>query len=382
MRSVLIFNFDLPRIYEEWQREGHSAHHLWGATELPRYGVEVELPVYEKFGFLKQLSRRVKLLGDLDQQIRIFWNKDRYDVIYSAHHITTAFLAFLRLVRLLDKPIVAIAHRSFKKTLFSQLFTSLFVRGNDRIICLSEATKQHFIQAFGIPEEKLDVLPWCIDIQYEKLRDENIVPTSSANPYILSSGRTARDYETLLKAFGQIDCSLKVLGCSPDAAEQDARAVLNKVSQLPSNISFVDRFIPTPEAIDTIMNAYAVAIPLKVYGDAPCSAFGITSLLEAMAMAKPVVVTRNRYLGIDVEKEQIGLFVEPGDAEGWRNAITFLLENPDLAREMGQRGRKLVKEKYSLEYFTRRIASHLHSVADQQADRYLKTAVESRGLQD
>ncbi|HEY9877888.1 MAG TPA: glycosyltransferase, partial [Leptolyngbyaceae cyanobacterium] len=260
MKSVLIFNFDLPIIHHLWQQEGHSAHHLWGATELPRFGVEVDLPVYKKFGFLKRLSKRLKLLGDLDQQVRIFWKKDQYDVIYSAHHLTTSFLAFLRLVKLLDKPIVAIAHRSFKKNIFSQLFTLLFVKGNDRIICLSEATKNHFVEAFGIPEEKLDVLPWCIDIQYEKLRDEYIAEAPTANPYILSSGRTARDYETLLQAFEQIDCPLKVLGCSPDAAEQDARTLLKQKPQLPDHVSFVDRFIPTPEAVDTILSAYAVAI--------------------------------------------------------------------------------------------------------------------------
>lgn len=383
MKSVLIFNFNLPRTFAEWQQQGHSAHHLWGATELPRYGIEIEVPVYEKFSLLKKISKRLKFLGDLDQQLRVFAAKGQYDVIYSAHHLTTASLAFLRLIGLLDKPIVAIAHRSFKKNLFSQLFTALFVSGNDRIVCLSEATKQHFIDAFGMPEKKLDVLPWCIDIQYEKLRDDNIISHSLAKPYILSSGRTARDYETLLQAFEQLDCPLKVLGCSPDEAESDASSLRSQVAQIPPHVSFVDRFIPTPEAIDMIMNAYAVAIPLKIYDDSPCSAFGITSLLEAMAMAKAVVITRNPYVGIDVEQEGIGLVVEPGDVEGWQKAITFLLENPEAAQAMGQRGRQLVKEKYNLEYFSRRIASQLHSVVGQKRmDGYLKPVAESQGLPD
>ena len=364
VKAVLVFNFDLLGIYEEWNQEGHSAHHLWGATELSRYGIEVELLPYEKSPFLKKISRKLKFLGDLDQQLRIFLAKDRYDVIYSAHHLTTALLALLRKVGLLNKPIVTVAHRSFKKSVFSQLFTSLFIEGNDKILCLSEATERHLRESFSISKEKLDVLSWCIDINYEKLRDEAIDFDISKSHYILSSGRTYRDYETLLSAFQQINYSLRILGCSPVANEKDARSLYSDASQLPKNISFVDKFIPTPEALDEIKQAYAVAVPLQIYSKDPCSAFGVTSLLEAMAMGKAVIITRNDYLGIDVEKEGIGLIVEPGDVEGWRKAIKFLLDNPNAAEAMGQKGRQLVKEKYNLDFFSSQVAQHLRSVVE------------------
>ena len=364
MKTVVVFNFDLPHIFQEWKEEGHSAHHLWGVTELHKYGIDVELLPYEKSKILKKVSRKLKFLGDLDQQLRIFLAQDNYDVIYSAHHLTTACLAFLRKVKLLNKPIVAVAHRSFKKTLFSQLFTNLFVEGNDKILCLSEATKHHLHDSFGISQAKLDVLPWCIDIQYEKLWDENIAFDISKSHYILSSGRTHRDYETLLNAFQTIDYSLRILGCSPIENEKDARALYSSSSQVPNNISFVDKFIPTPEALDEIKQAYAVAIPLKIYDKEPCSAIGLTSLLEAMAMGKAVVITRSEYIGIDVEKERIGLIVEPGDVDGWRKAITFLLNNPDSAQEMGGRGRQLVKDKYNLDFFTKQVADHLRCIAN------------------
>jgi glycosyltransferase involved in cell wall biosynthesis len=364
MKTVMVFNFDLPSILQLWKKEGHSAHHLWGATELYKYDIEVEFLPYEKFSLLKKIGHKLKFLGDLDQQLRIFLNRDQYDVIYSAHHLNTAVLAFLRKVKLLNKPIVAIAHRSFKKTLFSQLFTALFVEGNDKILCLSEATKHHLHDSFGIPEAKLDTLPWCIDIQYEKLSDANIVFALSESRYILSSGRTHRDYETLLSAFEEIDYSLRILGCSPILNEKDARSLYLDYSQVPDNISFVDRFIPTPEALDEIKQAYAVAIPLKIYDKEPCSAIGLTSLLEAMAMGKAVVITRSEYVGIDVEKERIGLVVEPRDVDGWRRAITFLLNNPDSAQEMGYRGRQLVKDKYNLDFFTKELADHLHRIAN------------------
>ena len=364
MRVLILFNFDLFCILKEWQQEGHSGHHLWGATELPKYGIEVDFLEYEKFKPLKQLSQKLRLLGDLDQQVRILGCSHRYDAIFSAHHLTTALLTFLRKVGLLRTPVISINHRALKKSLFAQFYTALFVEGNDRVLCFSEATKNHLQNDFGIARSKLDVLPWCIDIEYEKLRKENIDYDLSSSQYILSSGRTFRDYETLLSAFEQIEYPLRILGCSPVAGEKDVRSLFTDISQVPANISFVDRFIPTPEAIDEIKKAYAVAIPLKITPNEPGNTFGVTSLFEAMALGKAVIITRNNYLGIDVEREGIGLVVEPGDVDGWREAITFLLKNPQRAQEMGRKGRYLIETKYNLEVFGKALTQQILRAVD------------------
>jgi glycosyltransferase involved in cell wall biosynthesis len=47
--------------------------------------------------------------------------------------------------------------------------------------------------------------------------------------------------------------------------------------------------------------------------------------------------------------EQSGLIVPPDNASALANSITRLLEHPDLARSMGQAGRRHVQENFSLE---------------------------------
>jgi len=80
-------------------------------------------------------------------------------------------------------------------------------------------------------------------------------------------------------------------------------------------------------------------------------ALGLTSLLEAMALARPVVLTRTPGLQelLDVEQEGVGLYVEPGDARGLRAAVQRLVDDPDGAAAMGRRGRALVERHYQLD---------------------------------
>ena len=44
---------------------------------------------------------------------------------------------------------------------------------------------------------------------------------------------------------------------------------------------------------------------------------GYTECLEAMAMGKPVIMTKSGCLDLNLEKEGVGLYVNPKDAEDW-----------------------------------------------------------------
>jgi len=76
--------------------------------------------------------------------------------------------------------------------------------------------------------------------------------------------------------------------------------------------------------------------------------FGIV-LIEAMASGKPVVATRTSNIPEVVRDGKTGLLVKPRDSEELAGAIIKLLEEEDLAEEMGRRGREWVKERFTLE---------------------------------
>jgi len=70
--------------------------------------------------------------------------------------------------------------------------------------------------------------------------------------------------------------------------------------------------------------------------------------LEAMASRRPVIASVAGDLLHLVRAEENALAVEPGDSEGLARAITRLLAEPEFARELGERGRAFVTQKYPL----------------------------------
>ena len=76
--------------------------------------------------------------------------------------------------------------------------------------------------------------------------------------------------------------------------------------------------------------------------------FGIV-YLEAMAQGKPVIGCQGEGIEDFVEHGKTGLLVKPKDVDSLVEAMDYLLGNPDEARAMGQRARKLILENYTWE---------------------------------
>jgi len=76
-----------------------------------------------------------------------------------------------------------------------------------------------------------------------------------------------------------------------------------------------------------------------------------SKLLNIMAAGRPVVASfpLNGDAPKIVAEAGCGLFVEAGDSEGLAKAILTLYHNPDLAREMGHRGRLYAEQHFSRE---------------------------------
>lgn len=75
------------------------------------------------------------------------------------------------------------------------------------------------------------------------------------------------------------------------------------------------------------------AVPSKIY--------------EAMASARPVLLIAEGEAREIIENNGVGLVVSPGDVEGIKQALTSLLQNELLRREMGNKGRQLAVMDYS-----------------------------------
>ncbi|MDJ0953323.1 MAG: glycosyltransferase [Acidimicrobiia bacterium] len=77
------------------------------------------------------------------------------------------------------------------------------------------------------------------------------------------------------------------------------------------------------------------------------------SILEALALSRPVVATAVGGVPSIVRDAETGLLVPPGDPAALAAAIERLLDNPEYAEKLGQAGSELVAADYSLEAMVR-----------------------------
>ena len=86
---------------------------------------------------------------------------------------------------------------------------------------------------------------------------------------------------------------------------------------------------------------------------------GLTTLVEAWALGKAVIVTDNPTFPIDVEKEGVGIKVPYGDVNSWIKAIDYLAKNPEVVIKMGKRGKELAQNFYNLNKLTEDVTETL-----------------------
>jgi glycosyltransferase involved in cell wall biosynthesis len=109
-----------------------------------------------------------------------------------------------------------------------------------------------------------------------------------------------------------------------------------------------------------ISESIAICIPLNFDPDDTC---GFTEILEAMSMGKPILMTNSGCLDIDIEREEIGLYVNPGDAKDWVRKINYLTKNPRKAKQMGENGRKLIEKTYNISSYENRIHNFINKIS-------------------
>lgn len=354
MKILAIFDYSqAERAWELWkngQTRESPEQNLWGVTKLHKYGIEVDILPYKKYPVLPR---------DIEQQLRVILNSSQYDVIYSTCQTTTILLGLLRTIGVFRKPVVVKLERPFKVSALSKILLPLFAHGHDNILCLSSRVEKQLKDEFGIPPQKLSLLDWGPDLpSYDQEKN------GSANKkleFFMSAGNSNRDYDSLVNAFQNIDFPLRIY-CSESSAP--------KLSPVPQHIkinynhSTATTALSWKELVMEYEQAYAIAIPLYIPPERVdnCPLWGLTSLLDAMAMGKATIMTKHRQVNIDIEKEKIGFWVEPGDVQGWKQAVSYLIEHQDEAQEMGQRARRLAEDKYNLEIFSRQLSHSLKSL--------------------
>ena len=197
----------------------------------------------------------------------------------------------------------------------------------DVFVCTSQTFCDYCAEAFEEPAERFVFLPFGVN-DFTKRVDMSVPPT---NDYILSLGRSNRDWDFLIDSMAGTNYPLRIV-C--DELHRD---------NLPGNIH-VYNDVWGDDSFEFIKNCRFMIIPIQ---DGKIGS-GETVLLQTMSFSKPIIITKPSCLADDyVTDGETGLVVAK-DKNELLAAVECLWNNQILYDKISNNCRRLYETKHSL----------------------------------
>jgi glycosyltransferase involved in cell wall biosynthesis len=303
------------------------------ACELKARGCNVDMLDYS--------ALRAPGLGLKDARLALlgFGARRRYDAIFcNSESIALPLGALLR--RDSRRPrVVAIGHRiSSKKKRF--FFTKLrALDGIDTLFLYATAQLRYATRSLGLPPQKTPLIAFHADCKFFRPIDAiSSVPRQRMK--VGAAGLEWRDYPTLIDVAERMpDTDFYLAAASPWSKHKNE----TDRAGLPPNVS-VGRL--DYNALRTMyLTSDCVAVPLY---ETDFQA-GVTTILEAMACARPVITSSTTGQTDVVRDGETGAVVPPGDSRALEDALRDLLAGADRRARLSAAGRRWVESNASLE---------------------------------
>lgn len=343
MKHIISIGYSLDRTASEVKSGRLPSQLLYGLWQLPtdKYNVHY-------ISFSNRRSANRSALKDVWKILRM--RKDIIFIPYIHDNLFILLLLFLKLIKIIRTPIVGVMHITFKKKWFYPILFHQF----DTILFHSPKTQEECIKLKYTKKQKTALLSWGIDIAYyENASDNSSQETSDT---FLSTGIENRDFLPILNLDYSLSKHIKII--LPSNTRETLKQLIEEKNKNDIEVEYIaqdDKLFAN--LILQSKKCLAYLIPLKKEALNYC--VGHTSMVEALALGKPILVTDNPYHPIDVEKEKVGIKIKADDNEGWNKAIKYLLSHPDKAKEMGENARKLAEKHFNTNNCSRQLETIL-----------------------
>jgi glycosyltransferase involved in cell wall biosynthesis len=311
--------------------------------------------------------------------------RTRHDVIH-AHHYEGLLIALANRAALhRDVPIVYDAHtllstelpfyrlalpRSLSRRLGDRLDETLPSRA-DHVVAVGESIEARLVRA-GVPASRVTVVPNGVESERFGTADD---PSPEAGRRLVFAGNLAayQGIEYLLEAFRLVrehfrDVRLRLV-VEPLSTDGPDRRSHGGESRSLRRVESRARALGVGDAID-IRSANFEGLPeelamaqIALNPRADCDGVPL-KLLNYMAAGRAIVSFASS--GRCLDNEVTALLVPDGDVAAFARAIARLLEDPTLAREIGQRARREAERAHAWSRAAERVEAVYESVA---ADR-------------
>ncbi|MGB8699987.1 MAG: glycosyltransferase family 4 protein [Thermosynechococcaceae cyanobacterium] len=273
------------------------------------------------------------------------------DIVHASLTLSPLDFVLPELCEDLNVPLVATFHPPFShkhrnlssgtQQFMYQLYAP-FLANYDAVIIFSEI-QQELLSRLGVPVERIVVLPNGVDVQKYSPGPSQFREELNANHVFVYQGRMAieKNVDALLKAWRQAampsDCRLVMVGDG---------ALLNSLMTVygpEHQILWLGSILDEQRRIDILRGADVFVLPSFVEGLS-------LSLLEAMGCGVACLATDAGADG-EVLSNGAGIVLNPQRARSeLQTLLPLLVQQPELAKILGQKARQRVVERYSLRH--------------------------------
>ncbi len=339
----ILYLFNRVKKDEIWRVKKGEDHddHFFGMLRLSTYGVEADYLEMEQYlpQFLATFLRKY-ILNIHFAHLPLFPLFFKYDMVFTSTAFGSFFLKTILGIKkpkwiLFDYNLTGLIGK--QRTLREKILYYL-VSHADGIVTISEGEERALRTLFH--DKKIAFIHLGTDVDFFKpkeVEEEN---------FILSVGRDpGRDFKILFESVKDLDIEVKITARPHQLKQWGA---------IPSNVTVRD-FSPREIALQ-YARAKLVVLPLGIRGGQENDTMGCSTLVEAMAMGKPIVATRTSAMESYIEEGINGVLVPGGDSKALRTAIKKLLRNKDERIKLGERARAYAVEHCSADMFASALA--------------------------
>ena len=296
------------------------------------------------------VGRLVRAIGGNNLLLAWYCYRRRhdYDLVFTdGEQVGLPFGALLHMARRRPRHVMIVHILSVPKKVM--LFRLLRLGSRvDRFVVYASSQRRFIVDRLNVPARHVVRTPFMVDTDFFAPR----MTRRSTPPLISSAGLEFRDYPTLIDAVRDLDVRVVLAAASPWSKRHDSSGDVD----LPSNVEV--RRLDFRELRELYAASDLVVVPV-VETDFQA---GITTILEAMAMAKPIICTRTTGQTDTIVDDVNGRYVPAGDAGALRVAIETLLDDPTTAERLGTAARSWAVEHADIDVYVERLARDVHAV--------------------
>jgi glycosyltransferase involved in cell wall biosynthesis len=224
----------------------------------------------------------------------------------------------------------------------------LFLIKGDVVTPVSSAYVETLSKKYWVDESQIHVVIGGVDLSVFKPCASK--PRSAKKFVVLYSGAfsVAYDFEQIFKAAkiveekcGDVEFVLQGIG----ELAGSMRSTIDELNV--KSVRIVDRLLSREDVAELLCQADVLVLPLVEF-NTPYRGMS-SKLYEYQAVGKPIICCSRGLPSVFVKETNSGLAVYPGDYLALSEAVIELKRNSEMARMMGENGRKYVESEASIE---------------------------------